>query len=250
MKKSETMSKIGNSLRKNKNPIMIGLAATGIVGSDILLVRGTVRAVRKIDAKKKAEHKERLTNKEILKTVWMEYWAPIGMTFASFLSIIFAMKDEHGKAVTSAIACTMSEAAMREYKDKVVETIGARKEQEVLDAVSKEKVAEVVTPNTTIYSTNHGSVLFLDPITKRLFESDMETIRRSVNVLNRRMMSEMRISLNEFYMELDLDTVEYGDEIGWNIDRGLIDIYPSTQLTKDNRPCIVLNHNVRPEYNY
>lgn len=237
-------------LLKNRNPILIGLGLTGIIGSDIFLISGTVKAVRAVDERKKRERKKTLTKKEVLETVWKEYLAPLGMTFASFCSIIFAFNNEHGKAVSSMIACTMSEAALRDYKAKVIETIGERKEHDVQDAVSKAAVKELATPDSQVYITGRGSVLCLDPITKRLFESDAETIRRAENNLNRTMRNEMRISLNEFYLELGLEPVDIGDDIGWNIDRGYIDIYLSSQLTADNRPCLVINHNNRPEYNY
>ena len=172
------------------------------------------------------------------------------MQAASFVSMGFAFNNEHGKATASALACTMAEGALREYKNKVVETIGERKEREVQDAVSKAAVREVAKPDAQVYITNKGSVLCLDPITKRLFESDVEAIRKAENNLNRTMRNEMRVSLNEFYMELGLDTVAIGDDLGWNIDRGYIDIYLSTQMTADNRPCVVINHNNPPVYNY
>lgn len=247
---ADVWSKAQASLIRNRNPILFGLGCAGIIASDAALVAGTVKAVRAVDARKKRERKESLTKKEIVQTVWKEYITSFGMQAASFISMGFAFNNEHGKATASALACTMAEGALREYKNKVVETIGERKEREVQDAVSKAAVREAAKPDAQVYITNKGSVLCLDPITKRLFESDIEAIRKAENNLNRTMRNEMRVSLNEFYMELGLDTVDIGDDLGWNIDRGYIDIYLSTQMTADNRPCVVINHNNPPVYNY
>ena len=34
----------------------------------------------------------------------------------------------------------------------------------------------------------------------------------------------MYISLNDFYYEIGLDNIKLGDELGWNIDDGYIDL--------------------------
>jgi len=62
--------------------------------------------------------------------------------------------------------------------------------------------------------------------------------------------SEPYISLNEFYMEIGLPTVETGDDLGWRTDRGLIDLRFSSQLVNGRTPCLVMSHNNPPEYGY
>lgn len=229
----------------NRNPILVGIGLSGILASDVLLVKGTIKAVRKIDAEN-AKREQAMTKKEIFQLIWKDYAPPAGMTLASFTSIIFAMKNEHGKAVTSTLACTMSEAALREYKEKVVQTIGEKKEKEVYDAISKDKVQEMEAKNPQIIVPTAGKVAFIESITNQPFESDWETVRKVVNDLNERLQEEMRITVNEYYAELGIDPVKIGDALGWENGCGRIDIYPSAQLTKDNRPCVVINHNVDP----
>ena len=61
------------------------------------------------------------------------------------------------------------------------------------------------------------------------------------------------VSLNDFYDEVDspdLSHSEMGDELGWSIDDGLLDVEFGSQITDDGRPCIVLNYNIYPKYNY
>ena len=55
------------------------------------------------------------------------------------------------------------------------------------------------------------------------------------------------ISLNEFYYALDLDGVSIGDDLGWNVARGLIELDFSAQLDTDNVPCIVIDYVVAPK---
>ena len=84
----------------------------------------------------------------------------------------------------------------------------------------------------------------------RYFKSDMDKLQKSVNDLNRQMRDEMSVSLNDFYCEIGLNPIGIGDDIGWNIDRGYIDLNFSSQLADDGTPCLVVGHYTRPQYNY
>ena len=64
------------------------------------------------------------------------------------------------------------------------------------------------------------------------------------------MTSEPYISLNEFYMEIGLSVVEIGDELGWNVDKGLIELYFSSQLAHGSVPCLVMTFQTMPEYKF
>ena len=63
-------------------------------------------------------------------------------------------------------------------------------------------------------------------------------------------MSEPYISLNEFYMEIGFPTVEIGDSLGWNVDKGMIELRFSSQLANGRTPCLVMSYAIAPEYNY
>ena len=95
-----------------------------------------------------------------------------------------------------------------------------------------------------------GNTLCYDSISGRYFKSDIEKIKKAENELNKKMLNEMYLSLNEFYDELGLRPTSLGNELGWNIDDGLIDIHFSSQLSEDDQPCLVLDYCVAPRYGY
>ena len=102
-------------------------------------------------------------------------------------------------------------------------------------------------PSAIIVSGN-GNTRCFDTITKRRFISDIEAIKKIVNELNRRMISgDDYVSLNDFYYELGLDGSSIGDELGWNVSDGLIELDFSAQLDKDGVPCIVIDYAVTPK---
>lgn len=64
------------------------------------------------------------------------------------------------------------------------------------------------------------------------------------------MRDDMYISLNDFYYEIGLRGISIGDDIGWDIDRGYIDLDFSSQLAEDGVPCLVIDYGVAPRYGY
>jgi hypothetical protein len=99
--------------------------------------------------------------------------------------------------------------------------------------------------------TGDGETLCLDSLSGRPFKSDINKIKTAEIELGARMLDERYVSLNDFYYEIGLDPIyPLGDDLGWNIDRGRIQLSFSTQLTADNRPCLVVNYTVAPRYDY
>ena len=58
------------------------------------------------------------------------------------------------------------------------------------------------------------------------------------------------MSLNDFYDEHGLDHIDLGDDLGWNIQKGLIDIDLRAKIADNGKPCIVLDFSVAPRYDY
>ena len=147
-------------------------------------------------------------------------------------------------------AYKISESALTEYKEKVIETIGEKKEKEVRDKIAKEHIDRDPINNREVIVTGKGDTMCYDTWSKRYFKSDLEKIRRAVNELNRQMINDMYVSLNDFYDELGLSHSELGYKMGWNLNKGFIDIYPSAQLDENDEPCIAITFTVEPQYNF
>lgn len=237
----------------NHSPeILTGLGIAGMITTTILAVSATPKAldlIAEAEEKKADEgHEEQLTKLEVVKAAWKPY-IPAVITCVTSVACLIGAGSVHSKRNAAlATAYNLSTTALAEYKQKVIETVGEKKEQTIRDKVAEERVnKEPVNPSTIIVSGN-GNTRCFDTITKRRFISDIETIKRVVNELNRKMINgEDYISLNEFYYALDLDGVSIGDELGWNVTRGLIELDFSAQLDTDGTPCIVIDYAVVPK---
>jgi hypothetical protein len=149
-----------------------------------------------------------------------------------------------------ATAYTLSETALTEYREKVVETLGEKKEKVVRDAIAKDKVTNDPVNQQNIIITGKGETLCYDAMFGRYFRSDIDKLKKIANDLNRRMRDEMYISVNEFFYEVGLGDVAAGHDLGWNIDKGYIELEFSSQLASDGTPCLVIGFETPPTYGF
>lgn len=238
------------TLTKHSPEILTGIGIAGMITTTILAVKATPKALKKLEEVKKAECKDELTAVETVKATWKCYIPSVVTGTASIACLIGASSVHVRRNTALATAYKLSETALTEYRDKVVETIGEKKEHLIRDEVNKERVENNPVRKNEVIITERGNTLCLDTISKRYFKSDMEKIKRAVNELNRRMILDMYVSVNEFYDELGLDHTSIGDDLGWNIDHGLIDIYFGSAIADDGTPCIVLDYQVAPRWDY
>lgn len=253
LKLSNIAKTVQTTITKHSPEILIGIGIAGMFTTTVMAVKATPKALKLIENKKEElglEPDESLTAVETIKTAWKPY-IPAAITgILSTTCIIGANTVNARRNAALATAYSISETALKEYQDKVIETVGEKKEKVIRDAVAKEKIEKDPVKNHEVIITNKGEMLCYDALSGRYFKSDIEKIKSAVNELNSRLMSEMYISLNEFYYELGLSSNRLGEDLGWNLNRGLIDISFSSQLAEDGTPCLVMNYRTEPRYDY
>ena len=148
-----------------------------------------------------------------------------------------------------ATAYTISETALKEYKEKTVEVVGEKKEQVIRDAVARDKLEKAQVTSREFIITGKGETPCFDPLTNSCFKADIEILRKAENVLNKRMRDEMVITVNDFLQEIGLDPCDdaIGENMGWDIDKGYIDLDFSSQLV-EGIPYLVIGHHNPPRY--
>lgn len=239
------------AVSKHSPALLTGIGIAGMITTTVLAVKATPKALKLIDAKKQElqlEPDEKLPATETVKATWKCYIPAAVTGVTSVACLIGASSVNARRNAALATAYNLSATALSEYKEKVIETIGEKKEQVVRDKIAEERIQKEPVSNSAIIVSGSGNTRCFDTITKRRFTSDIEQIKRIVNELNRRMVNgEDYISLNEFYYELGLDGCSVGDDLGWNVGRGLIELDFSAQLDTDGVPCIVLDYTVAPK---
>ena len=251
MNKLSTFTKNAQkALKKHSPEILTAIGIGGMIGTTIMAVKATPKALMLIEDKKFEEQAEELTPIEVVKTCWKCY-VPAAVTgVMSVVCFVGASSINTRRNAALITAYTLSESALREYKEKVVETIGEKKERVVRDAIAKDKIDSQPVSKSNVVVTGKGNTLCFDVMSGRYFESDIDKLKKIQNELNRTMLQEDYISLNEFYHEIGLDDIPIGEDMGWNINNKYMELDFSSQLTDDGRPCLVVGHYNPPQYNY
>lgn len=239
-------------LRQHSPEILTGLGIAGMVTTTILAVKATPKAIRLIESYEDEVlcKDEKIKPLDAIKLTWKCY-IPAAITgIVSITCIIGASSVNVRRNAVLATAYKISETALTEYKEKVVETIGEKKEQAIKDSIAKDKVEKNPVKQQNIIVTGKGDTLCYDELFGRYFKSDVDKLKKIENELNRRLLNEDYISLNEFYYEVGLDGVSAGDDLGWYIDKGYIELEFSSQLASDGTPCLVVSFTTPPKYDF
>ena len=247
---SEIVKDFSETVSKHAPEIFVGFGIAGMLTTTVLAVKATPKALKLIEEKKHELNKDKLTVGETVKTTWKCYLPAATTAVVSTTCLIGSCKVSNKRNAALATAYKIVEATHKEYRDKVIETIGEKKEEAIKEKVAQEKIKKDPVGSKEVIITDRGNMLCYDSISGRYFKTDIDKIKRAVNEINRRMTYDMYISLNEFYSEIGLKTTDIGDDLGWNLDQGLIKIDYTSALTEYDEPCLVLNYSVTPKYDY
>lgn len=247
---SKFLKSVQSSISKHSPEILTGMGVAGMITTTVLAVRATPKALELIKQEKEKEQVDKLAPIDVVKATWKCYIPAAVTGVVSTACLIGASRVSLSRNAALATAYKLSENALTEYKDKVVEVVGEKKERQVRDEISKDRVEKQPVTKSEVIITDRGNTLCYDHLSGRYFKSDIDHINRVVNDLNRRMLSDMYISLNDLYSELGMEHIGIGYDLGWNTDRGFIKVDFSSQLADDGTPCLVLDYTIPPRYGY
>ena len=241
---------VQTSFTKHSPEILTGIGIAGMLTTTVLAVRATPKALRMIEDKKDEQEVNKLTVIDTVKVAWKPY-IPAAITgVASATCLIGASSVYVRRTAALAAAYQISETALTEYREQVIETLGEKKDKEVREKVAKKKLENDPVTKNEVIITEKGNTLCYESISGRYFRSDIDKIRRALNELNRQMTYEFSVSLSELYDELGLSHTVVSDDLGWNMDDGLIEVDFSSIIADDGTPCIVLNYAKLPKHKF
>ena len=239
---SSIAKNVGRYISKNKSNICRYTGITLCVGATVSGVLATIKAVKKVNGKE-------LTKAEKFKAVWYYYIPAVTAEAFGVVFIIGSSKMDAKQHATLAAAYSMTTAAFNEYKEKVIETIGEKKEESIRDEIVRDKVDRSVSKEVRV--TANGDTLFYEPVSDTLFVSSIYEVQKGLNNFNRDMLSEDCKPFNDLLYELGLNGLKIvGDKLGYNINDGYVDIRFVGHVTEDMRPCLALEYSIEPKYEF
>lgn len=237
---------------KNKAQILTGMGIAGFISAALFTGSGAIKAAHLIEDKKNALNVDQLTIGETVKTVYPCFIPAVSTALISTACILGATSINLRRTAALATAYSISEKAFTEYKHEVIDKVGADKAREIDEAIDRRHVERKIDSSAPIL-VGDGEILCFDNLTGRLFKSTKNTIEKAMNTINAMLIDENTATLNVFYSEIDspdLPTTKIGEDIGWDIEKSKLDIRFSTMLTRDGKPCLVMNYKTVPLYGY
>lgn len=255
---SDMVRHIPKIITDNSPAILTGVGVGGMVTTTILAVKATFKAARMIHFEEDQLRRDseqhgifdepQLDEKQRFELVWKLYIPAASAGILTVATIIFATRIGARRTAAMTAAYALSEKAFEQYRDKIVEKLGERKEEQARDEIAQERVTANPPPDSLAPSTS--SVLCMDAYTGRYFLSDMETIKAAENKVNHRILrGDMYVSLTEFYEEVGLERTSMTDDVGWNIDK-LLELKFTSTITPRGIPCLVLEFHTMPIRHY
>ncbi|ATN93682.1 hypothetical protein SEA_SCAP1_33 [Streptomyces phage Scap1] len=247
----------GKVVADNSPTILTALTVTGTLATAYLTGKATLKATEILKA---AEENEELpylpggvvrakvydlTLKEKAELVWKQYLPAAGVAVVTIACCVAANRIGARRVAALATAYTLAEKAAVQYKDKVVETIGKKKEEAVRTALAQDEIDRHPISRETVYVEGGGGDLFRDSWSGRYFNSSVVTLEKAAVEINRTLNSDFSATLSDFYDLVGLDRTDESDMIGWNSDCPL-DLEFSWGSTPDERPCGVLRFRTVP----
>ena len=253
---------------KHSPELLIGLGVTGLLSAIGLGIKVTPKAIKLIELEKERQNEELrneaiendtfstaevtcLSKKDTLRVVWKCYVPTVVTAAVSVGCIIGGSKTSLKRNAAIATAYKITETAFSDYKEEVVKSIGEKKEQVIKEKVAEKRVQKNPVKNKEVFITSNGEVLCFDTVFGRYFKSSKDAIDKAINAVNKNMIDDMYVSLNDFYYELGIPSTEIGERMGWNInDSSLLSVTYSSAIADNGEPCLAITYDIGPRYDY
>lgn len=236
-------------IAKHEPEILLGMGVSGFIFSTVWGIKATVKAVKKVDEVKEELGKDKLTNKEVIKIVWKDYIPVVVGIGLSVPAVISSNRVSNRRNAALAAAFSISERTLQEYQDKTREIVGDKKNQEIKESISADRVAQA--PGT-VYLTGDGDSVFYEPLSGRYFKTKWAKIQKAANDLNASALTDIcgEVTLSDWFDALGLEPTDISDDLGWKVTQdgmaGLIQI-EITSVIKDDQPCGSIEYRSNPK---
>lgn len=227
--------------RNNSPVIMAAIGVSGTLSTAYLTGKASFYAAQDIDLVQTRENRK-MSNKEKVKIVWKLYIPAAVSGVTTVACIVGSARVGTRRTAAAYSMLSVSEKAFTEYKDKVVETIGERKERSIQDSVAQDRVNANPASTREVIITGGGNVLCCELFTGRYLQSDFETLRKAQNDVNAKIFSQNYVTLSDFYEMIGLPITSNSWNVGWDSSK-MMELSFSTVLSEDQRPCIAFNYN-------
>jgi hypothetical protein len=222
------------------------VGAVGVIATTVTAVKATPKALMLMEQATERKGEE-LTKLEKVKVAGPAY-IPTVVLGASTVACIFGanmLNKRNQASLMSAYA--LLDRSYKDYRTKVDELYGKEAGEQVRAGIAKDKYEE------DGHQLEEGKLLYYDFYSGRYFEATPAEVKNAEYNLNRALMLDDCVYLNEWYSFLGIETLEHGLDFGWstcaNYDmywQSWIDFHHEKVEMDDGMECIIISFNQDP----
>lgn len=218
-------------LKRESPTILTCVGAVGVVATSIATAKATTKASKLLESAEEVKGEELTTLEKV--NIAGPVYIPAVLFGAATITCIFGanvLNKRQQAAMASAYA--LLDRSYKEYKAKVNDLYGEEANKLINEEIAKDRYEETDIPVTD------GKQLFYDDYSKRYFEATMDDVLRAEYELNRSLVMQGGVYLDEWYELLDLEPLEGMSTFGWS--EGMcFDMYWQSWLDFSHAPKIM-----------
>lgn len=196
-------------MKRNSSTILTCMGAAGVVATGVAVGRATPKAIVLLEQAEE-EKGEKLTKLEVVQVAGPVYIPSVLIGMGAITCIFGANALNKRKQAALISAYTLLDSSYKDYKAKVEEVYGEGANVEITREIAKDKYEEQE------IQLEEDEMLFFDHFSGRYFNSTMEKVIKAEYEVNKLLVHDGGVYLNEFYDQLGIDRVEGGYELGWS----------------------------------
>ncbi|MCM1179355.1 MAG: DUF6353 family protein [Clostridium sp.] len=224
------------AIRKHMPAILTYAGVCGVVGTAVMAVKATPKALSLIQLEKERINAElyktakengkeefprvdKLTPKEVIAVAWKCYIPSIMFGFSTIACIISIHALDKRNQASLASAYAMLNETYKQYRNAAKTVYGEDADAKIQAEIAKDTF--ISADGIGVYSSDldpSEKVLCYDSYSKRYFESTMAAVLNAEYHINRNLQLRGYSTINEFYEFLGIEGLELGDEIAWELD--------------------------------
>lgn len=237
-------------LSRNSSTILTCVGGVGVVATVVTAVKATPKAMALIEEAKEEKGAD-LTKVETVITAAPAYITTVVLGVSTLACIFGANALNRHQQASMMSAYALLENSYKEFKAKVKELYGEGTVDVVRGEIAKDHYKD------TDIQIHDDKQLFYDDFSGRYFESTMENVLNAELKINRMLAQDTGVYLNEFYDLLGIETIEYGDYMGWS-SFALVEMYwwswiefrHEKVVMDDGLECTIIIMEYEPMYDF
>lgn len=246
------LSKAKSCLKRSSPTILTCLSAVGVIGTTVLAVKATPKAVELIRDDSRRNHDGdpySCTKLEAVQSCWQCYIpaALVGLSTITCIVGINVLSRRNQASLASAYA--MLSESYKQYRNSANAVYGEGADSKIKAQMAKDMY--VSADGYSVYNSDFDSesekILCYDLFSQRYFTSTMAAVLNAEYHINRNLCLRGDASINEFYEFLGIDKVDNGDEVIWSLDELMecgvmwLDFENSRSTMDDGMECCVIS---------